>query len=123
MTLRAKYCYNIDMKRLFFMFMICIAYASCTDIEEISIEEHEAMSAGNVLRELLARTVSKPWQGEEFSPGSLGGTWQSSMIRDPKSFNHLIAERDAETNDIVRMLNDYLMEYDVVRREWKANIA
>ena len=84
--------------------------------------ELEAISAEG-LQELLAKTRSKPWRGEEFVPGSLGAAWNSSMTRDPKSFNHLIAERDAETAAIMRSLTDYLIDYDVVRREWKPRCA
>jgi len=88
----------------------------------MSLEELETRSAEG-LQELLAKTQTKPWRGEEFVPGRLGGSWNSSMIKDPKSFNHLIAERDAETAGILNMLTDYLMEYDVVRREWTAKCA
>jgi peptide/nickel transport system substrate-binding protein len=104
------------------MLFLLLTLASCTKTEELSLEALEAISAEG-LKELLAKTQTKPWRGEEFVPGRLGGTWNSSMIKDPKSFNHLIAERDAETAGILRMLTDYLVEYDVVRREWKAHCA
>jgi peptide/nickel transport system substrate-binding protein len=106
----------------FFLLFLALTLSSCTKTEELSLEELEALSAEG-LKELLAKTQTKPWRGEEFVPGRLGGTWNSSMIKDPKSFNHLIAERDAETAGILRMLTDYLVEYDVVRREWKAHCA
>jgi peptide/nickel transport system substrate-binding protein len=105
-----------------FLFILALTLSSCTKNEELSLEELEANSAEG-LQELLAKTQTKPWRGEEFVPGRLGGSWNSSMIKDPKSFNHLIAERDAETAGILRMLTDYLVEYDVVRREWKARAA
>jgi peptide/nickel transport system substrate-binding protein len=95
---------------------------ACSKSEELSLEELEALNAEG-LQELLEKTRTKPWRGEEFAPGRLGGTWNSSMIKDPKSFNHLIAERDAETNAIVRSMTDYLIDYDVVRREWKPKCA
>jgi len=95
---------------------------SCSRTEELSLEELEALTIEG-LYELLARTQTKPWRGEEFVPGSLGGTWNSSMIRDPKTFNHLIAERDGESAGIIRSMTDYLFEYDVVRREWKPRAA
>jgi peptide/nickel transport system substrate-binding protein len=88
----------------------------------MSLEELEALNAEG-LQELLAKTQTKPWRGEDFVPGRLGGSWNSSMIKDPKSFNHLIAERDAETAAIMNSLTNYLVEYDVVRREWKAKCA
>jgi len=101
--------------------VVCTLFA-CTKNEEMSLEEIEALSAEG-LQELLVKTQTKPWRGEEFVPGKLGGSWNSSMIKDPKSFNHLIAERDAETAGILRSLTEYLIEYDVVRREWKAKCA
>jgi peptide/nickel transport system substrate-binding protein len=105
-----------------FLLFVALTHSSCTKNEEMSLEELEAISAEG-LQELLAKTQTKPWRGEEFVPGRLGGSWNSSMIKDPKSFNHLIAERDAETAGILRMLTDYLLEYDVVSREWKARCA
>ena len=111
--------------RLFSAFLLlCLVFTflSCIKVEEMSLEEIEALSAEG-LQELLERTQTKPWRGEEFVPGRLGGSWNSSMIKDPKSFNHLIAERDGETAAILRNLTDNLIEYDVVRREWKARCA
>jgi peptide/nickel transport system substrate-binding protein len=105
-----------------FLFFLVLTFSSCAKNEELSLEELEAISAEG-LQELLAKTQTKPWRGEEFVPGKLGGAWNGSMIKDPKSFNHLIAERDAETAGILRLLTDYLLEYDVVRREWKARCA
>jgi peptide/nickel transport system substrate-binding protein len=101
--------------------LVLVLFA-CTKNDEMSLEELEARNAEG-LQELLAKTQTKPWRGEDFAPGKLGGSWNSSMIKDPKSFNHLIAERDAETSDIMRSMTDYLIEYDVVRREWKARCA
>jgi len=99
--------------------LLCI---SCTKHEEFSVEELEAMGAQG-LAEILKKTVSKPWRGEEFEPGVLGGTWRSVMNEDPKSFNHLIAEQDNTTSEVVGRMTDYLLDYDVVAREWKPNIA
>jgi peptide/nickel transport system substrate-binding protein len=106
----------------FFLLLLILTLSSCIKNEEMSLDELEALSAEG-LKELLAKTQTKPWRGEEFVPGRLGGTWNSCMIKDPKSFNHLIAERDAETAGILRMLTDFLVEYDVVRREWKERCA
>jgi peptide/nickel transport system substrate-binding protein len=88
----------------------------------MSLEELEALNPEGV-QELLAKTQTKPWRGEEFVPGALGGSWNSSMIKDPKSFNHLIAERDAETAAILSSLTDYLLDYDRLNREWKPQCA
>jgi len=107
---------------VFFLLSLLLTLSSCSKSEELSLEQLEAITAEG-LKELLAKTQTKPWRGEEFAPGRLGGAWNSSMIKDPKSFNHLIAERDAETAGILRMLTDYLLKYDAVRREWKASCA
>ncbi|MDR0668454.1 MAG: ABC transporter substrate-binding protein [Treponema sp.] len=90
--------------------------------EELSLEEIEAMGRQG-LEEILAATTSKPWRGEEFVDGPVGGTWNSSITNEPKSFNLLIAELDNETKSIVGGMHDYLLDYDVVRREWKAQCA
>jgi len=84
----------------------------------MSIDEYEAMGVEG-LTELLAKTVSKPWKGEEFLPGKIGGTWYSVMISDPKSFNLIIAEQDNQTSTVVGRMTQYLIDYDVVAREWK----
>jgi peptide/nickel transport system substrate-binding protein len=99
-----------------------LAFFSCTDDEELSLEEFEALNAEG-LQELLAKTQTKPWRGEEFVPGRLGGTWYSGKVSDPKSFNHFIAERDAETAGIMSSMTDYLYDYNVVRREWEPKAA
>jgi peptide/nickel transport system substrate-binding protein len=90
--------------------------------EEYSEDEIAAMGRQG-LEEILAKTTNKPWRGEEFVSGRVGGSWNSSMTNEPKSFNLLVAERDAETSGIVDSMHDYLVEYDVVRREWKARCA
>jgi len=106
---------------IFLLFTVLTLF-SCTKNDELSLEDLEALSAEG-LHELLDKTRTKPWRGEEFVPGRPGGTWNSGITNDPKSFNHLIAERDAETAAIVGMLTDYLLKYDVVRREWKPRCA
>nr|AGS52065.1 transporter (extracellular solute binding protein family 5) [uncultured bacterium contig00024] len=112
------------MRRIFITiaFFISLITISCTKSEELSLEELNAMNAEG-LAEILAKTVSKPWQGQEFLPGKLGGTWHTVMNDDPKSFNHLIAEQDSSTASVVRMTNDYLLDYDVIKREWIPRIA
>jgi peptide/nickel transport system substrate-binding protein len=88
----------------------------------MSLAELEALNAEG-LAELLAKTVNKPWRGESFIPGKAGGTWVSVMIDDPKSFNKLIAEQDATTSAVVGSMTDYLLEYDVIARDWKPHAA
>jgi peptide/nickel transport system substrate-binding protein len=103
------------------MFFAC-ALVSCSKDEELSLEELEALNAEGI-EEILAKTVSRPWKGEDFVPGKLGGTWNSVMASDPKSFNLLIAEQDSATATVVGAMHDYLFEYDPVRREWKGRLA
>jgi peptide/nickel transport system substrate-binding protein len=95
---------------------------SCSRSDELSLEELDALSPEGI-NEILAKTRSKPWQGEEFVPGVRGGTWNSSVTADPKSFNILVAERDAPTQRIVGNMLDYLLDYDPLKREWKARCA
>jgi peptide/nickel transport system substrate-binding protein len=113
------------MKQLFFMALICLCCGlfSCSKNEELSLEELEARNTEG-LEEILSKTVSKPWRGENFSPGKLKGTWYSVVREDPKSFNLLIAEQDSSTATVTRYpLCDYLIDYDSVHREWKPNAA
>jgi len=119
--------FSIIMKKIFYILTILITFfcafcLSCSKYEELSLEELEKLGAEG-LAEILAKTVSKPWRGEEFIPGRLGGTWHSVMNEDPKSFNMLIAEQDSTTSAVVGSMHDYLIDYDVVAREWKARIA
>ena len=99
-----------------------VLFSSCHSTEELSLAEWENISVAG-LDELLAQTQSRPWRGEAFVPGIGGGTWNSGLTAEPKTFNILVAERDAESNGIVRTMLDYLVDYDVVRREWKAHAA
>jgi peptide/nickel transport system substrate-binding protein len=104
------------------LIVLSFSFASCLRHEELTLEELEDFSPQG-LEELLAKTVSKPWKGEAFIPGRLGGTWVSVMRDDPKSFNLLIAEQDSSTASVVRSLTDYLLDYDVITRQWKPHAA
>jgi peptide/nickel transport system substrate-binding protein len=112
------------MKNFPFILLLCIIFVcySCTKNEELSIEELEALNAEG-LQELLVKTQTKPWPGGEFAPGRLGGTWNSVMNEDPKSFNMLVAEQDSATSAVVSQMHDYLYDYNVVLREWTARVA
>jgi peptide/nickel transport system substrate-binding protein len=105
-----------------FSFFLVSFFISFSRVEEYSLAEWEALSVAG-LEELLARTQSKPWRGEAFVPGTAGGVWNSGMTTEPKTFNIQVAERDGASNAIVRMMLDMLVNYDVVRREWKAQAA
>jgi peptide/nickel transport system substrate-binding protein len=90
--------------------------------EELSLEEIEALSTGGV-EEILAKTRTRPWRGEAFVPGRPGGSWYGVINSEPKSFNLLIAERDSATAGVVGNLQDYLVDYDVVKRAWVPHAA
>ena len=105
-----------------FFCIILVLLWGCVKIPEYSLLELEKIAVEGPL-EILKQTASKPWRGEPFVPGSKGGVWHDSFPEEPKSFNLLIAERDAYTNAIVGSMHDYLLSYDVVRREWKAQCA
>ena len=97
-------------------------FFSCSGAKEVSLAQWENLSVAG-LDELLEQTQSKPWRGEEFVSGPPGGIWYSGITTEPKTFNFLVAERDAPSASIVRSMTDYLVDYDVVRREWKPQAA
>ena len=99
----------------------CLIF-SCKRIEEYSLAEWESLSVAG-LEDLLEQTQSKPWRGEAFVPGPPGGIWNSGITSEPKTFNSLVAERDSSSNAIVRMMQDNLVDYNVVRREWTPQAA
>jgi peptide/nickel transport system substrate-binding protein len=111
------------MKNLSLIILIfCLVFISCTKKDELSLEELEALGTEG-LAEILQKTVSKPYRGEDFVPGRVKGKWYSDIHDDPKSFNHLIAEQDGTTSAVVGMLVDYLMDYDYFKREWTPRLA
>jgi len=101
---------------------LCLFSAACEKQEELTLAQLEALNAEG-LAELLSKTVSKPWRGEKFIPGKVGGTWFAVMHEDPKSFNHLIAEQDSTTSSVVGNMTDYLLDYNVITREWEPRAA
>ncbi|MCL2834665.1 MAG: ABC transporter substrate-binding protein [Treponema sp.] len=90
--------------------------------DEISLEEADALQAQGV-NEILAKTVSKPWRGEDFVPGKLAGVWNDRTSEEPKTFNIVLADGDATSGAIVNAMQDYLLDYDVVARVWKPRCA
>jgi peptide/nickel transport system substrate-binding protein len=110
------------MKYISILLAVCCLFFSCSKYEEFSLEELEKMNIAG-LAEILAKTVTKPWRGETFVPGRISGTWNSIITEDPKTFNHLMAEYDNNSATMMRNLTDYLIDYDVVAREWKPRIA
>jgi len=101
---------------------LCLFSAACEKQEELTLEQLEALNAEG-LAELLAKTLSKPWRGEQFIPGKVGGTWLSVISDDPKSFNHQLAEYDSPTSTIIGQTTNYLLKYNPVSKEWEPNVA
>ncbi len=95
---------------------------SCYKAPEMTLEEIEEYRRLNQ-NSLVERTVSRPYKGQPYVDGRVGGVWNSTIGGDPKSFNHLIAERDAETNSVLSPLLDALADYDYIKREWVPRAA
>ena len=106
------------MKKLIFVLIAGLALFSCSKADEISLEEAQYLNVEG-LEEILAKTVSKPWKGEDFIPGRLGGTWNARVQADPKTFNIIVAEGDAPSASILNAMLDYFLDYNVVTREWE----
>jgi peptide/nickel transport system substrate-binding protein len=103
--------------------LLCAFFVfSCFGGEELSLEEINAIT-GESIDYILARTVSKPWRGEDFIPGRMGGSWNDAVNADPKSFNDLIAEQDMPTQTVVTNMRDWLVNYDTVTRKWTPRCA
>ena len=101
------------------MFFACaLAFVSCGQkTPEMTLEEIEDYRA-HAGQHLLERTVYKPCTGQEFIPGKEGGIWNNSILADPKTFNHLIAERDGSSSALVEMTTEWLVDYDPIKKEW-----
>ncbi|MCL2791507.1 MAG: ABC transporter substrate-binding protein [Spirochaetaceae bacterium] len=110
------------MKAMVMVLLLSVLFSSCFRVEEVSLKEWESITVAG-LYELLTMTQSRPWRGEEFVSGPPGGVWNSAVVAEPKTFNLLVAERDAPSNTIVRMMLDSLLDYDMVRREWTPRAA
>ncbi|MDR2247501.1 MAG: ABC transporter substrate-binding protein [Treponema sp.] len=102
--------------------LFSLSFVACSGNEELSEEDINALGLEG-LEDILAKTVSKPWQGEEFVPGRLGGTWNGVVSADPKSFNIQVSEGDSSTRAVVGAMQDYLFDYDPVARQWKPRCA
>ncbi len=100
-----------------------LGFFGCSkNIPEMSLEEIEAYRAAGQ-NAIVGKTVSKPYGGEEWKEGTLGGVWNTTISGDPKSFNLLIAERDGPTNAILMPLTDYLFDYNAIKKVWEPRLA
>ena len=106
----------------FCILLSVLLFFSCSKSPELYLSEIEALAENDVF-EMLEKTKSKPWNGEDFVDGVQGGTWYDSITSDPKTFNQLIANRDGSSYAIVGFTTDYLIGYNPLTREWEANIA
>lgn len=114
--LRYFFIINKILKVFFLTIAICTIF-SCVKIPEMTLEEiQQIQSTGTNL--FVGKTISKHWQGQEYKTGTVGGEWLTSMTSDPKSFNLLIAERDATTMSILSNMHDYLVDYDYIKKEF-----
>lgn len=95
---------------------------SCSKTEELSLEEIESVKSLGA-ESILSRTVSKPYNNQKFVPGKVKGVWNDTLLDDPKTFNILIAERDGNSSSLCAMMQDYLVDYDTIAREWKPRCA
>ena len=95
---------------------------SCVRVPEMSREEIEAARQKSS-EEFFTATVYKPYRGEEFAPGLVGGVWYDSIMGDPKTFNQLVAERDGQSAGLINLTTDFLFDYEFATREWKPHAA
>ncbi|MCR5723889.1 MAG: ABC transporter substrate-binding protein [Treponema sp.] len=102
---------------------VLLTAASCSRVPEMSLEEIEAARASSS-SDLISRTVHRPKTADTvFAPGKPGGTWNTSISSDPKSFNLLVAEADGSTTSVLSYLTTYLADYDIYNHEWKSGCA
>ncbi len=113
----------------FSSFSVCLAcicvllpLVSCKRYPEMTLAEIEA-ARSSLSNDVVQKTLSRPYKGNAFLPGKVGGTWNTAIMSDPKSFNLLIAEKDGETASILEPLHQYFIDYDIYTRTWKPGIA
>lgn len=107
---------------IFFGIILTAVVLSCSKSPDMTLEEIEALTKGSG-SSLIEKSIRKPWQGGQYKPGKRGGTWNETILSDPKTFNQLIAERDGSSNSIVSQTLDYLVDYDATLRQWKPHMA
>lgn len=98
--------------------LFSFAFFSCARVSEMTLEEIAAARI-ETDTDLIARTVSRPYNGDEYKAGKEGGVWRDIIMGDPKTFNYLIAEADGQSASIMNLTTTWLFDYDAVRRDWK----
>ncbi len=96
--------------------------SSCDKSPEMTLEEIEAYRA-SANNDLIQKSISKPWKDEPWVDGKVGGTWNGTISADPKTFNILIAERDASSTALLNSLLVPLVDYNTVKKEWQPYAA
>lgn len=108
-------------KYICILFVACL-FISCQKVPVMTLQEIEEVKHLSS-SELVSKTQSKPKVSSNYVKGKVGGIWNDALITDPKTFNHLIAERDGTSAGIVSCLTDYLVDYDTVTKTWKPRAA
>lgn len=116
----SRFIYFLRWQVLFFLFSVL--FFGCNKVQDMTLAEIAEITASEG-EGLVFKTLSKPYNDDVFKDGLVGGVWQDSILSDPKTFNQLIAERDAVSAGIVSMMLDYLVDYDFSSRQWKPHLA
>lgn len=104
------------------LIIFSLGFTSCYKAEELYLSEIEALTSGNDLA-LIQKTITKPWTAQGYVDGKVSGTWNDTIINDPKTFNQLIGERDGQSAGIISHTLDYLVDYDATLRKWTGQAA
>lgn len=96
---------------------LVLSLVACKKVPEMTLEEIDEVINLNSTK-IIEKTVSKPYEGQDFKDGKIDGIWYSSIDSDPKTFNALIAERDGSSASIMSQVTDYIVDYDFIKKEW-----
>jgi len=102
------------------------ASLSCMGVRgrEMAPEELEGFAPSGAAQ-LIAGIRHRPFPGFEsaFVPGRPGGTWNSAMLSEPRTFNLLVASGDASSMEIQDRVLDSLAQFDTATGEWLPRLA
>ena len=72
------------MKKIIPFFSLVLAFmnVSCSRTPELTLAEIEELTK-DASSSLMAKSISKPWQGKGFKPGKTGGVWNDTILSDP----------------------------------------
>jgi len=114
------------MKKRPLVFALCAAalVLSCHRAKEMTPEQLEGFAPAGAA-ELIARVNFRPFPGYDraFVPGEPGGTWYTSMLNEPRTFNRLVAEGDADSMAIQDRVLDSLAQFDTATSQWMPRLA